>query len=32
LPDLRFEARQLIVAQGLGGAEPVEEISARGVS
>jgi hypothetical protein len=32
LPDLRFEARQLIVAQGLGGPEPVEELTARGIS
>jgi MFS family permease len=32
LPSLRFEVRQLIVAQGLGGPEPVEEITARGIS
>jgi MFS family permease len=32
LPDLRFEARQLIVKQGLGGPEPVEEITAREIS
>jgi len=29
---LRFEARQLIVQQGLGGGEPLEEMSARGIS
>jgi MFS family permease len=32
LPELRFEARQLIVAQGIGIPEPVEEIAARGIS
>jgi MFS family permease len=32
LPELRFEARQLIVAQGIGIPEAVEEITARGVS
>jgi MFS family permease len=32
LPGLRFEARQLIVAQGIGIPEPVEEITARGIS
>jgi MFS family permease len=32
LPGLRFEARQLIVAQGIGGPEPLEEMTARGIS
>jgi MFS family permease len=32
LPHLRFEARQLLIAQGLGGGEQVEEMTARGIS
>jgi MFS family permease len=32
LPKLRFEARQLIVKQGIGGGEPLEEMTARGIS
>jgi MFS family permease len=32
LPGLRFEARQLIIAQGIGGAETVKEMTARGIS
>jgi MFS family permease len=32
LPHLRFEARQLLVAQGLGGGEQVEEMTGRGIS
>jgi MFS family permease len=32
LPSLRFEARRLIIQQGIGGGEPVEEITARGIS
>ena len=31
LPKIRVEARQLIIAQGMAGGEPVEEMSARGV-
>jgi MFS family permease len=31
LPDLRIEARQLIVAQGLAGGEPVQELNAQPV-
>jgi MFS family permease len=32
LPGLRFEARQLIIAQGIGGSEAVKEMTARGIS
>jgi MFS family permease len=32
LPSLRFEARRLIIQQGTGGSEPVEEMTARGIS
>lgn len=32
LPKLRFEARQLIVQQGIGGAETIKEITAGGIS
>jgi MFS family permease len=32
LPKLRFEARKLIVQQGIGGGEPLEEMTARGIS
>jgi MFS family permease len=32
LPHLRFEARQLLIKQGLGGGEQVEEMTGRGIS
>lgn len=32
LPHLRFEARQLLIEQGLGGGEQVEEMTGRGIS
>ena len=32
LPALRLEARQLLVAQGIGGSESVKEMTARGIS
>lgn len=32
LPSIRVEARQMIVAQGLAGGDPAEEINARGLS
>jgi MFS family permease len=32
LPKIRVEARQLIIAQGLGGGEPAQEMTARAIS